>query len=39
LLVEKIEELYRSRQTFMANMEGSGQMDSIKTIMQLIEEV
>lgn len=39
LLTEKVNELYNSRQTFMENMADSGQMDSIKTIMQLIEEV
>ena len=39
LLVEKVDALYENRQTFMDNMANSGQMDSIKTIMQLIEEV
>ena len=39
LLTEKVDALYESRNTFMDNMANSGQMDSIKTIMQLIEEV
>lgn len=39
LLAEKVDELYNSRNTFMENMANSGQMDSIKTIMQLIEKV
>lgn len=39
LLVRKIDELYNNRLTFMENMANSGQMDSIKTIMQLIEGI
>ena len=39
LLVDKIHELYLSRQTFRSAMNDSGQMDSIKTIMSLIQEV
>ncbi len=39
LLVKKIDELYNNRLAFMENMANSGQMDSIKTILQLIEEV
>ncbi len=39
ILAEKVDELYNSRITFMENMANSGQMDSIKTIMQLIEEI
>lgn len=39
LLVDKIHELYFSRQTFRNAMNDSGQMDSIKTIMSLIQEV
>ena len=39
LLVDKIHELYFSRQTFRSAMNDSGQMDSIKTIMSLIQEV
>ena len=31
-------ELFSSRQTYIDNMANSGQMDSIKTIMQLINE-
>ena len=38
LLVDKVHELYFSRQTFRDAMSGSGQMDSIKTIMGLIKE-
>ena len=38
LLVDKVHELYFSRQTFRDAMNDSGQMDSIKTIMQLIED-
>lgn len=38
LLVKKVDELYENRHTFMENMANSGQMDSIKTILQLIEE-
>ena len=37
LLVDKVHELYFSRQTFRNAMNDSGQMDSIKTIMGLIE--
>ena len=39
LLVDKVHELYFSRQTFRNAMNDSGQMDSIRTIMRLIEEV
>lgn len=39
LLVDKVHELYFSRQTFRDAMNDSGQMDSIKTIMSLIREV
>lgn len=38
LLVNKAKELYANRQTFHDAMSKSGQMDSIKTIMKLIEE-
>ena len=38
MLVDKVHELYFSRQTFRDAMSGSGQMDSIKTIMGLIKE-
>lgn len=38
LLVDKVHELYFSRQTFRDAMNESGQMDSIRTIVQLIEE-
>ena len=38
VLTKKINELYASRHVYMENMASSGQMDSIKTIMQLIEE-
>ena len=38
LLVDKVHELYFSRQTFRDAMNESGQMDSIKTIMGLIKE-
>ena len=38
LLVKKVDELYENRSSFMENMANSGQMDSIKTILQLIEE-
>ncbi len=38
LLVDKVHELYFSRQTFRDAMNESGQMDSIGTIVQLIEE-
>lgn len=37
MLVDKVHELYFSRQTFRDAMNESGQMDSIQTIMQLIE--
>ena len=39
LLVEKVNTLFESRQEFMETMANSGQMDSIQTIMQLIENV
>lgn len=39
LLVNKVNELYSNRQTYYDAMSRSGQMDSIKTIMKLIEEV
>jgi len=39
LLVKKIDELYENRHTFMENMSNSGQLDSITTIMKLIEEI
>lgn len=39
LLLDKVHELYFSRQTFRNAMNDSGQMDSIRTIMRLIEEV
>lgn len=38
MLVDKVHELYFSRQTFRSAMNDSGQMDSIKTIMSLIRE-
>ena len=38
LLVDKVHELYFSRQTFWDAMNDSGQMDSIRTIVQLIKE-
>ena len=38
LLVDKIHELYFSKQTYHDAMGKSGQMDSIKTIVQLINE-
>lgn len=38
LLVDKVHELYFSRQTFRDAMSDSGQMDSIRTIVKLIEE-
>lgn len=38
LLVDKVQELYENRQSFYEAMDASGQMDSIPTIMQLIEE-
>lgn len=39
LLVNKVKELYSDRQAYHDAMSKSGQMDSIKTIMKLIEEV
>lgn len=39
LLVDRVHELYFSRQTFRDAMNDSGQMDSIRTIIGLIEEV
>ena len=39
LLVEKVNTLFESRQEYMETMSNSGQMDSIQTIMQLIENV
>ena len=39
LLVEKVNYLYENRQSFFDAMDKSGQMDSIPTIMGLIEEV
>lgn len=38
LLVDKVQELYEKRQNFYEAMDASGQMDSIPTIIQLIEE-
>lgn len=38
LLVKEVKKLYESRQTYTNAMTGSGQMDSIQTIMKLIEE-
>ena len=38
LLTKKINELYAARHVYMENMANSGQMDSIQTIMRLIEE-
>lgn len=38
LLSDKVHELYCSRQTYIDNMRQSGQLDSIATIMGLIEE-
>ena len=38
LWVDKVHELYFSRQTFRDAMNDSGQMDSIRTIVQLIKE-
>lgn len=37
LLLDTIREVYANRQTYIDAMAGSGQMDSIKTIMELIE--
>ena len=39
LLVEKIHELYFQRKSYIDAMSQSGLMDSVKTIMKLIEEV
>ena len=39
LLTEKVNTLFDSRHDYMNTMSNSGQMDSIRTIMQLIEEV
>lgn len=39
LLVDKVHELYFSRQTFRSAMNDSGQMDSVRTIMGLIESL
>ncbi len=39
LLVDKVHELYFSRQTFRDAMNDSGQMDSVRTIMGLIESL
>ena len=39
LVVDRVHELYFSRQTFRDAMNDSGQMDSIRTIIGLIEEV
>lgn len=38
LLVDKVHELYFTRQSYMDSMSNSGQLDSIATIMKLIEE-
>ena len=38
LLVDHVHELYFSKNTYHDNMDKSGQMDSIRTIMQLINE-
>ena len=38
LLVDKVHELYFSRQTFRDAMNDSGQMDSVRRIVQLLEE-
>ena len=38
LLVDNVHELYFSKNTYHDNMDKSGQMDSIRTIMQLINE-
>lgn len=38
MLVDKVHELYFTRQTFRDAMNSSGQMDSIKTILGLIED-
>ncbi|MBE5884577.1 MAG: undecaprenyldiphospho-muramoylpentapeptide beta-N-acetylglucosaminyltransferase [Lachnospiraceae bacterium] len=39
LLVDRVHELYFNRQNYIDTMSKSGQMDSISTIMNLIEEV
>lgn len=39
LLVDKVHELYFNRQNYHDAMSGSGQMDSIQTILKLLEEV
>ena len=39
LLIEKVNTLFDSKQDYMNTMANSGQMDSIRTIMQLIEGV
>lgn len=39
LLADKVTELYSSRQTYMENMNQSGQLNSIATIMNILEEV
>ncbi len=38
LLVDNVHELYENRQKYIETMNGSGQMDSINRIMELIEE-
>ncbi len=38
LLLEKVQQLYSSRQSYRDTMDQSGQMDSIETILQLIKE-
>lgn len=37
-LVNAVKELYENRQTYIQTMSASGQMDSVKTIMELINE-
>ena len=39
LLIDKVHELYFNRQTYMETMSNSTQLDSIKTIMKLIEDI
>lgn len=39
LLIDKVHELYFNRQTYMNTMSNSTQLDSIKTIMKLIEDI
>lgn len=39
LLIDKVHELYFNRQTYMETMSNSTQLDSIKTIMKLIEGI